>query len=108
MAQLDGSTSTRGQHSEPIDSFEDFAEYGIVISLAVMTVPTAQQSSIRRTVYAPFSWSFQANGTAFKQTVVIRGKSHRSSWPPTGNTDEQGDQIRRKSDARLASPWVPS
>lgn len=54
---------------------EDFAEYGIVVSFAMITVPTSQQSFIRRTAYASLRKSFQENGVTFAQpTVNIAGK----------------------------------
>ncbi|MFK4771797.1 mechanosensitive ion channel family protein [Rhizobium sp. ZW T2_16] len=54
---------------------EDFAEYGIVISFAMITVPTAQQSFIKRTAYASLRKAFQENGVTFAQpTVNIGGK----------------------------------
>ncbi len=54
---------------------EDFAEYGIVISFAMITVPTAQQSFIKRTAYALLRKSFQENGVTFAQPMVnIGGK----------------------------------
>lgn len=54
---------------------EDFAEYGIVVSFAMITVPTSQQSFIRRTAYASLRKSFQESGVTFAQPVVnIAGK----------------------------------
>ncbi|CAM3780033.1 mechanosensitive ion channel family protein (plasmid) [Agrobacterium radiobacter] len=54
---------------------EDFAEYGIVISFAMITVPTAQQSFIKRTAYASLRKAFQENGVTFAQPIVnIGGK----------------------------------
>ncbi|NVP58326.1 mechanosensitive ion channel [Rhizobium sp. DBTS2] len=55
---------------------EEFGEYGIVISFAMVTVPTSQQSFIRRTAYAMLHDAFQKNGIVFAQpTVQVGGET---------------------------------
>jgi len=55
---------------------EEFGEYGIVIAFAMVTVPTSQQSFIRRTAYAMLREAFQKNGIAFAQpTIRIGGET---------------------------------
>ncbi|MDE1158887.1 MAG: mechanosensitive ion channel [Neorhizobium sp.] len=52
---------------------EEFGEYGIVISFAMITVPTNQQSYIRRKAYAMLRDAFRENGIAFAQPTVNVG-----------------------------------
>lgn len=55
---------------------EEFGEYGIVIAFAMVTVPTSQQSFIRRTAYAMLREAFQKNGITFAQpTIRIGGET---------------------------------
>lgn len=59
---------------------EDFGEYGIVISFAMVTIPTNQQSYIRRKAYAMLRDAFRQNGIAFAQpTVNVGGGSGDAS-----------------------------
>lgn len=52
---------------------EDFGEYGIVISFAMVTIPTNQLSFIRRKAYAMLRDAFHENGIAFAQPTVNVG-----------------------------------
>jgi moderate conductance mechanosensitive channel len=52
---------------------EEFGEYGVVVSFSMVTVPSAQQSFIRRTAYAMIRKSFQENGIAFAQPTIQVG-----------------------------------
>ncbi|WP_332303236.1 mechanosensitive ion channel family protein [Rhizobium sp. GR12] len=52
---------------------EEFGEYGIAISFAMVTVPTSQQSFIRRSAYAMLREAFQKNGIAFAQPSIQVG-----------------------------------
>lgn len=52
---------------------EEFGEYGIAISFAMVTVPTSQQSFIRRSAYAMLREAFQKNGIAFAQPSIRVG-----------------------------------
>jgi small-conductance mechanosensitive channel len=54
---------------------EEFGAYGIVISFAMVTIPTSQQSFIRRSVYAMLREAFQKNGIEFAQPSVQVGSS---------------------------------
>ncbi len=69
---------------------EDFGEYGIVISFAMITVPTSQSSFIRRKAHAMLRDAFQANGIVFAQpTVNIGGAADQ-----TGNA-AAASELRR-------------
>ena len=52
---------------------EEFGEYGIVVSFAMVTVPTSKQSFIRRSAYAMLREAFQKNGIAFAQPMIQVG-----------------------------------
>ncbi|WP_332303264.1 mechanosensitive ion channel family protein [Rhizobium sp. GR12] len=54
--------------------------YGIVISFAMVTIPTSQQSFIRRSAYAMLREAFQRNGIEFAQPSVQVGanKTHEA------------------------------
>jgi moderate conductance mechanosensitive channel len=63
---------------------EDFGEYGIVISFAMITVPTNQQSYIRRKTYAMLRDAFRENGIAFAQPTVNVGGGGANGDPTNG------------------------
>jgi len=54
---------------------EEFGAYGIVISFAMITLPTSQQSFIRRSAYGMLREAFQRNGIEFAQPSVQVGSS---------------------------------
>ncbi|MQB04763.1 mechanosensitive ion channel family protein [Agrobacterium tumefaciens] len=54
---------------------EEFGAYGIVISFAMITLPTSQQSFIRRSAYAMLREAFQRNGIEFAQPSVQIGSA---------------------------------
>lgn len=60
---------------------EEFGAYGIVISFAMVTLPTSQQSFIRRSAYAMLREAFQRNGIEFAQPSVQIGSSKTQEAP---------------------------
>ncbi len=54
---------------------EEFGEYGIVVSFAMVTVPSGQQSFIRRSAFARLRDAFQEAGITFAQPTVQVGST---------------------------------
>lgn len=71
---------------------EEFGEYGIAISFAMVTVPTSQQSFIRRSAYAMLREAFQKNGIAFAQPSIQVGAGKA---PETAAAAYQSRQFAR-------------
>jgi small-conductance mechanosensitive channel len=52
---------------------EEFGEYGVIISFAMITLPTGQRSFIRCMAYGKLREAFQKNGIAFAQPTIQVG-----------------------------------
>lgn len=52
---------------------EEIGQYGIIVSFAMVTLPTSQQSFIRRSAFAMLRQAFQENGISFAQPTVQFG-----------------------------------
>ncbi|MNE41650.1 Mechanosensitive ion channel [compost metagenome] len=96
--RLSENTEFAGLFIEPLKmkGVEEFAEYGIVVSFAMITVPTSQQSFIRRTAYAMLRQSFQENGISFARPTVD------VSRPEAGDIAAAALQHRQSTSARQA------
>ncbi|KAB0456382.1 mechanosensitive ion channel family protein [Agrobacterium radiobacter] len=94
--RLAENTEFAGLFIEPLKmkGVEEFAEYGIVVSFAMITVPTSQQSFIRRTAYAMLRQSFQENGISFARPTVD------VSRPEAGDIAAAALQHRQSTSAR--------
>ena len=94
--RLAENTEFAGLFIEPLKmkGVEEFAEYGIVVSFAMITVPTSQQSFIRRTAYAMLRQSFQENGISFARPTVD------VSRPEAGDIAAATLQHRQSTSAR--------
>jgi moderate conductance mechanosensitive channel len=61
---------------------EEFGQYGVVVSFSLITIPTNQQSFIRRSAYAMLREVFHENGISFAQPTVQFGGGDAS---PSGD-----------------------
>ncbi|MBX5088446.1 mechanosensitive ion channel family protein [Rhizobium lentis] len=70
---------------------EEFGAYGVVIGFAMITVPSGQQSFIRRRAYAMLREAFQTKGIAFAQPTIQVGGGDKGADVSAGVAFSKGD-----------------